>query len=148
MSKFILLTLSVMFLSFQVFTQSNIPLRKFQLNKDSLVVQINIGNWKGGIKSIELKSKDSTQLMRTLFIKGKIYKITQFHALTGVISDEYFFYSNGFLDEEKHYVSGKLSGKNITYYRSGKERMVYIYEDGILTNSKKYPRFRGNKPNQ
>jgi antitoxin component YwqK of YwqJK toxin-antitoxin module len=57
-----------------------------------------------------------------------------FHHIDGVKNGlELFYYSDGKLNKQKHWVADQLEGKAITYFENGKKYIIANYKNGLLS---------------
>ncbi len=72
-------------------------------------------------------------LVRVVEVNDHGQRSHVFHHINGVKNGvELFYYSNGKLNKQKHWVADRLEGKAITYFENGKKYIIANYNNGLL----------------
>ncbi|NLK49186.1 MAG: hypothetical protein GX294_00900 [Candidatus Cloacimonetes bacterium] len=59
-----------------------------------------------------------------------------FHHINGIRNGlEQFYFSNGKLNKQKHWVADRLEGETITYFENGETYIIANYNNGLLNGN-------------
>lgn len=75
--------------------------------------------------------------------QGQLYHV--YHHINGLRNgQELFYYSDGKVNKQKHWVADKLEGESITYFESGRKYIISNFNDGLLNGDYIVKDIKGN----